>query len=103
MATSPKNTPLVQTSDRNINQLQSNIVPQLNNLSKNPVVNNSIITGQALIAGATTFNHKLGRIPSHWYVTDQDGAATIYRSQPFNATTLTLTSSAAVTCNVVIF
>ena len=103
MATTPKNTPLVQTTDRNINQLQQNIVPQLNNLSKNPVVNNSIVTGQALKNGATTFNHNLGRIPSHWYVTDVNGAATIYRSEPYNATTLTLTSNAAVICNVVVF
>ena len=69
----------------------------------NPLNSVQILTNIALINGATTFNHKLGRTPQGWFITDIQGAATIYRSQPFNQNTLTLTSNAAVTVSIGVF
>jgi hypothetical protein len=63
----------------------------------------SIVSGVELINGITVVNHKLGRTPQGWFITDINGAATIYRSAPFNNLTLTLTSSAAVNVNIGVF
>jgi len=76
---------------------------QLDPLLKNQLNEMQIISGVVLKNGATTFNHNLGRLQQGWTILDVNGAATIYRSQPFNAQTLTLTSDAAVTVNVGVF
>lgn len=51
-----------------------------------------------LASGVNVINTLLGKQQQGWILIDQDGPATIYRSQPFNSLTLTLTSSAA--CNI---
>lgn len=70
---------------------------------KNNLNSVSILQGVALVNGATTINHLLGRVQQGWFLVDIDGAATIYRSQPFNDKTLILTSDAAVTVNIGVF
>jgi len=74
----------------------------------NPIVSNlmnqgKIIPNISLINGSVTFNHGLGRQMTGWYIVDIQSAATIYRSQPLNALTLTLTSNAAATVAVGVF
>lgn len=74
----------------------------------NPVLALKILQGRqvnnlSLANGVTVFNHGLQRVPVGWYITDVDGGAVIYRSAPFNSSTLTLTSSAAVTVSLWIF
>lgn len=74
----------------------------------NPIINNALVQGQiltdiSLANGVTTINHKLGRKMIGWYIVDITGAATVYRSQPLNALTLTLTSNAAVTVALWVF
>ena len=71
-----------------------------------PVLANAIFQGQqlpsqALKVGDNVINHKLGRMMQGWFIVDVDNASTIYRSQPLNATLLTLNASAA--CNVSIW
>jgi hypothetical protein len=61
------------------------------------------LEGVNLINGVTQINSKLDRIMQGWMITDINGAATIYRSQPLNSKTLTLTSNAAVTVNLYVF
>ncbi len=61
------------------------------------------VSNVALANGATVFNHGLSRMPVGWYITDVDGSAVIYRSAPFNKSTLTLTSSAAVNASLWVF
>lgn len=75
----------------------------LNPVVNNPLNNVRILQNQNLINGVTVINHGLGRTMLGWFLTDIAGAATIYRSQPFNGTTLTLTSSAAVVVNIGVF
>lgn len=63
----------------------------------------SMLNGIEIGNGVTVINHKLGKLQKGWFITDIDGAATIYRSAPFNTKTLTLTSDAAVTVNLGVF
>jgi len=76
---------------------------QLNPIIVNPLVNGSLLTNIVLKNGSVTFPHYLGRQIQGWFIVDQDAAAEIYRSQPLNNQTLTLTSNAAVTVNLWVF
>lgn len=69
----------------------------------NPMTNMSILQNVNLINGVTVLNHKLGRKQQGWVIVDQQGAASIYRSAPFNNLTLTLTSNAVVTISIGVF
>lgn len=76
--------------------------------SLNPILANAILSGTplsniALIVGAKTINHGLGRLMQGWFLTDVNGPAVVYRSQPMNASTLTLTSSALATVNLWVY
>lgn len=66
-------------------------------------LNGQLLTGISLTNGTSTFNHKLGRKQQGWVITDQNAAASIYRSVDFNDLTLTLTSDAVVTVNLWVF
>lgn len=57
----------------------------------------------SLINGVTVINHKLQRNQQGYFITDINAAAAIYRSQPFNQTTLTLTSNAACVIDLWVF
>lgn len=73
----------------------------------NPVISLPMVQGVfvdvVLPAGTLTFNHKLGRKPQGWQIMDLDSASVIYRSQPFNALTLTLISSASANVKLWVF
>lgn len=75
----------------------------LNPVLANPTTNMSILQGVKLVIGDNKINHLLGQTQQGWIITDIDGAATIYRSAPFNGTTLVLNSTAAVTVNIGVF
>ena len=75
----------------------------LDPLLANPLNGVLILSNIPLASGTTTISHKLGRQQTGWFLTDINGAATVYRSQPFNPLTLTLTSSAAVTVSIGVF
>jgi hypothetical protein len=68
-----------------------------------PIVSTNFLENVALATGQTVINHKLGRVPQGWFIVDINGAATIYRSAPFNELTLTLTSSGTVTVKIGVF
>jgi hypothetical protein len=76
---------------------------QLNPVLKNPLTNPIVLTNVVLNSGTNIINHKLGVKQQGWYISDINASATIYRSAPFNDLTLTLTSSAAATVNIVVF
>lgn len=76
---------------------------QLNPLLASPISSASVLSNIYLIDGVTVINHLLGRTQQGWFIVDVNGAATIYRSAPFNSKTLTLTSSAAVTVSLGVF
>lgn len=68
-----------------------------------PFLNGQLLTGIVLVNGVTVINHKLSRMQQGYVVTDQNASAAIYRSQPLNSTTLTLTSNASVTVALWVF
>lgn len=76
---------------------------ELNVFLANPVNAISILSNISLIMGDNVINHGLQQKQQGWVITDQQGVASIYRSQPFNSINLTLTSSAAVTVSIGVF
>ena len=60
---------LVQTTDRNVNQLQSNIKQALQPLLINPLLVGITLSNVSLASGANTIIHKLGRTMQGWMVT----------------------------------
>ena len=87
----------------NLDMMQTRWASLLNPIIANPTNNISILKNVQLKNGVTVINHLLGAVQQGWILTDIQGAATIYRSAPFNATTLTLTSNAAVTVSIGVF
>lgn len=61
------------------------------------------VEGVKLSTGNNSINHKLGRAPQGWFITDINAAASIYRSEPFNSLSLTLNSDAACTVNLYVY
>ncbi len=78
---------------------------QLDPILASPTNTISILENVSLINGTNVLNHLLGRVQQGWFITDIQGAATIYRpsTAPFNSKTLTLMSSAAVICSIGVF
>ena len=106
MATNPVKVALVQTPDRLVNQLQSNIVTPLNDLLKNEIVNNNILKDVKLVIGLNHINHLLGRELIGWFVIRRTSDAVIYDAQNTNKTpdvTLILYSDAVATISLEVF
>lgn len=73
-----------------------------------PVVNFApnqglLLKNIALDAGVNVVNHLLGKNMQGWIIIDQNASASIYRSQPMNNLTITLTSNAPVTVSMWVF
>lgn len=75
----------------------------LDPLLARPLNDSNTLTGIVLASGVNVINHKLGRKPQGWVITDTTTAITIFRSQPFNDLTLTLTASGAGVINLMVF
>lgn len=74
-------------------QLQAKWASQLNPIISNPMTNMTILPVFALKTGVNVINHTLAQTQQGWQQLDIDAAITVYRSAPFNSTTLTLTAS----------
>lgn len=94
---------LFKTELRELTLLQTSWKAELDPVLMNPLIHGIFLKNVALINGATVINHLLSRRQQGFFITDSNAAATIYRSQPFNTLTLTLTSNAAVTVNLYVF
>lgn len=99
--------PKVQTEDRNVNQLQSNMIPKINMLLGLPLNNGTLLTSVSLKTGSNTINTGLNRTLVGWIVTRFRGAwAQVYDTQSTNSTpnsTLLLNASAPVTVDLWVF
>jgi hypothetical protein len=83
--------------------MQKQWISQLNPLLASTLSSGSLLSDVVLKNGVNTFNHYLGFQMTGWILADQNAAASIYRSAPFNSQTLTLTSNAAVTISLWVF
>jgi hypothetical protein len=102
----PKKIPRVQTLDRNINQIQQNILPVIEEILQNPVVGGIILKSQKLAVGSNTISHNLGRTLQGWVPIRVRSQATISDLQDANTTpnlTLILYTSAAVVVDLLVF
>jgi hypothetical protein len=95
--------PIFQSSSRELSMLQTQWSSQLNPVLAQPQIQGIQLNDVALVVGANTINHLLGRKPQGWYIVDINGAATVYRSAPMNALTLTITSNAAVSVSIFVY
>lgn len=86
-----------------LEQMQSKWKSQLDPLLSNINTQGQLLSATVLAVGNNTINHKLSRNMQGWYIVDIDGPATIYRSQPFNDSTLVLNSTAICTINLWVF
>lgn len=95
--------PTWQSDDKDFQLMQNKWASILNPLLGKPMSSANILKGVQLINGTTVVNHLLGRNMQGWMISDIDAGATIYRSASFNNLTLSLTSNAACTVNLVVF
>lgn len=97
---------LVQTQNREVNQLQANIVKAISPLLQNPALYGLLLTSQFLGTGANTLLHKLGRPLQGWVIVRQRSLASVYDTQDAQSepeTFLTLVASAPVTVDLYVF
>lgn len=85
--------PLFKTDNLQIDLFQTKLKSQLDPVLSNLLVQGQQINNIALGPGVTAVNHLLGRMQLGWSIADINGPATIWRSQPFTSTTLTLNCS----------
>ena len=69
----------------------------------NPTNNVAVLKNIVLATGVNVINHKMGKAPVGWFLTDLNANIVVYRSQPLNDKTLTLTSSGAATVSIGVF
>ena len=86
-----------------LDRMQSIWKSQIDPLLAIPMLKGAQLKAIALASGVNTINHKLSRVQQGYFITDQDAASSIYRSQPFNDKTLVLTSSGTCTVNIWVF
>ncbi len=89
-----------------IDQMQNKWASAIDPVLSNPTVNNLVLKNIALVSGANTISHKLGRKLQGWNTSRIRASATIYDTQDSNQTphlTLTLVASTAVVVDLVVF
>lgn len=94
------------TDDKPLMMLQTAWASELDPLLKNPTNNCSVLSSVQLQIGSNVINHKLGRKLQGWSVVRKRAAADVYDTQDSNPTpalTLTLTSSAVVVVDLLVF
>jgi len=98
--------PIFKDDNKNLMLLQNLWSALINPFLSAPELNTTFLQNIALVSGANSVNHKLGRKLQGWYVVRLRGAATIYDTQDKNNNpelTLSLVSSASVTVDLVVF
>lgn len=89
---------------KNFDLLQTGWKKQLDPIIKNTLVNGVLLTNISLPATTPTpISTTLGRQQQGWIITDNTADCRVWRTQPFNSTTLTLEASAATTISLWVF
>lgn len=94
----------VQTQDREVNQLQQNVITGINQLQNQltSTPSNGTFLDTHLNTGDTVVNHNLGRLPTGYIITNNNSAAIIFRKE-FTASTVILNSSQGVDITLFLF
>ena len=83
--------------------LQEGWKKTLDPIIQEPPLSGVFIQNQVLKSGVNVINTLLGRVQQGWIITDINAAVSVYRSQPFNDLTLTLTSSGPATISLWVY
>ncbi len=76
----------------------------LNVLLGEPILQGYQLDNIVLISGVTQqINHLLQRQQQGWFIVDQNAAASVFRTSPFNRLTLSLQSNANVTISIWVY
>lgn len=97
---------LVQTSDKDINQLQQNISQAVGPLLSNPFTNGNILDAQTLKIGQNLINHGLGYAITGYVVVGANAQYAVYDDIQSNSNltnSFNLFSTTAVTVNIYVF
>lgn len=93
----------VQTEDRNINQLQQNIITAVQPILNNPLTNGIFLKDITLSSGDNSIDTKLSRDLQGYIITNMTSAyANIYKISSDNRT-LVLNSSGSTTVDLYVF
>jgi hypothetical protein len=95
--------PYFQSTIREFTMLETQWKSQLDPVIANPTTNPLILKNISVTSGSNVINHKLGRTQQGWFIVDINAPVTLYRSQPFNDLTLTLTSSGSAVISLAVF
>lgn len=103
----------MQTDNREVNQLQSNILSTLNQVTANPLTSGVLVQSVALVSGSINqVSHTLGRTLIGWIITRRTANSIQWDSQNSNTVangyagpenTLLLNTSANVTVDIFCF
>lgn len=96
----------VNTTDRVLQLIQSNVASVLQPLLTNPLSRSQLIENVQLSSGLNIVNHTLGRKLRGWMIVRLRGPASTWDSQDTNTKpnlTLLLNSSAAVSVDLMVF
>lgn len=95
--------PTLQSDSYTLQLLQTKWASILNPVLRNPTTNPTILQGVSLVTGVNVINTGMSEVLQGWMISDLTAGVTVYRSAPKSSKTLTLTSSGAATCDLVIF
>lgn len=97
------NLPQIQNDDQEFQLMQNKWASILNPLIAKPLSSANVLKDVQLINGITIVNHLLGRKMQGWFIADVDASAIVFRSQPMNDKTLTLTSNSDCVVTLMVF
>lgn len=104
----PRKIQKMQTTNREVNQLQNNIIAAVQPWLDNPISEGRtpLLVSISLSVGANVVLHGLNRALQGWFIVRKRAAADIYDTQDTNtepSVSLLLTSSAAVVVDLFVF
>ena len=93
-----------KTDNNDIEFTQDRISDFAANVSDKEILDGVLVDGVVFDPASltVTVNHKLGRKPQGWFITDISAAATLYRSE-WDNDTITLTASGGCTIDLWVF
>jgi hypothetical protein len=97
------NLPFQYSDNPDLNKLQTKWISILNPIISVPLLSGVQLDDIVLKTGVNVINTTLQRMQQGWIITDIDTAITLFRSQPFNQLTLTLTASAPCTVSLWVY
>lgn len=97
------NLPNIQSDDVEFQLMQNRWSAILNPLLAKPLSSANILKEISITTGVNTINHLLGRKMQGWIICDITASAILYRSQPMNDKTLTISSNGDCVVNLVVY